>query len=100
MKLRLPQKLCNVLSSLGTVFIQKIPDSVQLFLTADGAKIVMSDGTKGWEGTRGLSDGAVAVFVRTGRQKPRENSFQTESSPATYLLLTYSMVQSPSEKLF
>jgi hypothetical protein len=62
-------------------------------------EIIMSDGTKCWEGIRGLSEGAVAVFVRTDRQKPRENSFQTESSMVTYLLLPYSMYQSPSEKL-
>jgi len=49
----------------------------------------MSDGTKCWEGTRGLSEGSVAVFVRTDRQKPREKSFQIESSPVTYLILTY-----------
>jgi hypothetical protein len=69
MNLWFPQKLCNLLSNPGTIFIQQIPNSVQLFSTADGAKIVMRNGTKCCEGTRGLSAGAVAVFVRTYRQK-------------------------------
>jgi hypothetical protein len=83
-KFRIPQKLCNLLSRSGAIFVQQILDSSNLFSTAkeEGAKIIMSDRTKCWESTRGLSEGAVAEFVWTDRRKPLENSFKTDSSPA------------------
>jgi hypothetical protein len=42
----------------------------------------MRDGTKCWEGIRGLSESAIAEFVWTDRRKPREDYFKIDGSPA------------------